>query len=368
MAKKKKRSSRVYWICLLIFGLIITAVCSFGLKLVWEYAEEYEASQSKNTLDAYVEELSKNLWDEGIAETVSSMPHEVQSDEEVAEHVKDMLKNGISYTRKSSSDDGSSINYSLRCNGNEFGVVTIAEDQSYADKVRFGMLPWKVESEEFNFDGLYSSVEVVIPRTFSVWLNDIKLGSEFIIEEGIRYDVLKNYYDEFEDLPSKVRYKFDNIIGTLDPVIKDEDGEVFVIDEARDDSQFIKPCSDEELARLSDFTAGFVVNYLKYTSGVLDPTYGYGLLKPYLKEGADLDNRMQAAMDGLSWAHTVSITVNSTVLNSAISLGDGFYMCDISANATTFAYGHGEVENESNMRVIVEENENGIEAISLELY
>ena len=368
MAKKKKTGSRIYWICLLVYGIILAVLAVMGLRLVWDYAGEYEAAQAKNVMDAYVDELSRNLWDEGIAETVSAMPHEVQSDEEVAEHVKEMLKNGISYVRKGTADNGDAILYSLRCNGNEFGTVKIVEDQSYADKVKFNMLPWKVASEEFDFSGLYSSVEVVIPRTFSLWLNDIKLGSEFIVEENIRYDVLENYYDEFDNLPSKVRYRFDNVIGTLEPVIKDEAGEIFIVDETKDDSQYITGCTEEELAELSEYTAGFVVNYLKYTSGVLDPTYGYGLLKPYLMEGADLDNRMQAAMDGLSWAHTVSITVNSSVLNSAISLGDGFYMCDITTNATTFAYGNGEVVNESNMRVIVKRTDDGIKAISLELY
>jgi hypothetical protein len=43
-------------------------------------------------------------------------------------------------------------------------------------------------------------------------------------------------------------------------------------------------------------------------------------------------------------------------------------MCDISSNATTFAIGHGEVDNNSNMRVIVVNNEGDIRAISLELY
>ena len=368
MAKKKKTGSRVYWVCLFIYGIILTVLAGMGLKLVWSYAEEYEAAQPNNVLDAYVTQLSENLWDEGIAETVSAMPHEVQSDEEVAEHVKELLKNGITYIRMGSDGNGDVVNYSLRCNGNEFGVVKIAEDESYADKVKFNMLPWKIMSEEFDFSGLYSSVEAVIPRTYSLWLNGIRLGSEYIVEENIPYDVLKDYYDEFENLPSKVKYKFDNVIGTLEPVIKDEAGEVFVIDETKDDSQYIKSCSEEELAELSEFTAGFVVNYLKYTSGVLDPMYGYGLLKPYLMENADLDSRMQAAMDGLSWAHTVSITVNSSVLNSAIALGDGFYMCDITSNATTFAYGSGEVVNESNMRVIVKRTDDGIKAISLELY
>lgn len=366
-SEKRKRSSRIYWICLIVYGVLISAAAAFALSMVWTYAEEYEGSRPNNTMDAYVAALSENLWGDGIADTISSMAHEVQSDDEVAGHVKNLLSNGISYVRKGG-DGMESIIYSLRCNGNEFGVVKLVEDDSNAESLKFGMLPWKVESEEFNFDGLYSSVEIVAPRTYQVYLNDVLLGEEYIVEEGIKYDVLEEYYDDFANLPTKVRYKYDNAIGELEFTVKDEYGEVFVIDETQDDSQFINPCSEEEMERLGEFAAGFVVNYLKYISGVTDPMYGYGKLLPYLVEGADLDQRMKNSMDGLSWAHTSSCTVNSVVLNSALSLGDGFYMCDISSNATTFAIGHGEVDNNSNMRVIVVNNEGDIRAISLELY
>ena len=367
-SEKRKRSSRIYWTCLIAYTVLITAAAVFALSMVWTYAEEYENSRPNNTMDAYVSSLSENLWGDGIQETVANMDHEVQSDEEVAEHVKQLLKSGISYVRKGSVDNSGSINYSLRCNGSEFGTVTLVEDESVADDIKFGMLPWKVASEEFDFNGLYGTVEIVVPRSYQVFLNDVKLGQEYIVEEGIHYDVLDSYYAYFSELPTKVKYQYDHAIGSLEFVVKDENGEIVVIDETQDDSQFINPCTDAELNRLSQFTAGFVVNYLKYTSGVVDPMYGYGILKDYLVLGADLDQRMLNAMDGLSWAHTVSINVNSSTLNSALSLGDGYYMCDISSSATTFAYGHGEVESISNMRVIVVDDGNTVKAISLELY
>lgn len=365
-ANSKKRGSELYAIFLLCWAVLLIAGAVYGLCLAWDYAEEYEASRPSRAMDAYVAELSENLMDEGIAETISAMPHEAQTDEEVAEIVRDMLSNGITYVRKSSEDG--SAHYSLRCGGNAFGDVTLVEDHSYDDSVRFGMLPWKVESESFDFQGLYSTIEIVVPRTYSVYLHELLLGSEYIVEENIPYDVLANYYDEFDGLPSKVRYRFENAIGPIYPSIYDENGVRFIVDPNRDDAQFITACSEDELARLAEFTAGFVVNYLKYTSGVLDPTYGYQQLQPYLLPDGDLDVRMRDARDGLSWAHTTSVKVNSAMLNSAIALGDGYYLCDITSSATTYAIGHGEVESISNMRVIVVNRNDDIRAISLELY
>ena len=64
--------------------------------------------------------------------------------------------------------------------------------------------------------------------------------------------------------------------------------------------------------------------------------------------------------------------MDSTLLNGALDLGeskgDHYYMLDITAKATTFATGKGEVENTSNMRVIARERNDDIRAVSLELY
>ena len=196
----------------------------------------------------------------------------------------------------------------------------------------------------------------------------MQLGAEHVVETGIPFDVLKNYYERYDGLPTKIRYRFDNIIGSIDPVILDEEGEVFVVDSTKDDSQFIKPCTPEKLERLAQFTAGFVDRYLRYTSGVVDPTYGYQRLQPYLLLGADLDNRMHDALDGLHWAHTSSINVESATLNGALALGDNYYILDITSVATTFASGKGETESVSNMRVIARERNDDIRAIFLEFY
>ena len=378
MANLKKRRGRMrYALALYIWGLLLLAGAIYGLMQVWKYAEAFEISRPASTMDSYVANLSRELWDEGIAETVAAMPHEVQSDEEVEECVRELLSSGnITYVRKGGGADR--VNYSLRCKGSEFGTITLVPDESAevsidTDKFPWRLLPWtlrpwRIESESFDFTGLYSSVEVEVPYDYSVWLNGVQLSRDYIVEENILYDVLEDYYGFYEEMPTKVRYRFDNVIGSVNPVIRDADGEIFIVDPNLDDSQFIKPCTEEELARLAEFSAGFAVNYLKYISGVTDPTYGYQRLSAYLMPGSDLDNRMKDAMDGLSWAHTSSITVDSSQLNGALALGEGFYLCDISATATTFAMGHGEVETVNNMRVIVLDRNNDVRAIHLKLY
>ena len=372
MARKKKNSGRkTYFICLSIYIILLIVASGFGLNLVWQYAEEYENSRVQNVVEEYVANLSENLWDDSIAETIANMPHEVQTDEECAEYVKEMLSSGITFNRSTSSEGGKVVIYDLRCNANVFGKLGLIEDESYADKVRFGMLPWKVFSEEFDFNALYTSVRVTGPESYEVYLYNVMLGPEYIVEEGIKYDVLEDYYDEFEGLPTKVKYEFDNVIGTVDTKILDDNGDVFVIDETKDDSQFIKDCSQEELNKLSDFMAKFLDRYFSFITGVGDPMYSYEQLAQYLELGSELDERCKVNMDGLSWSHTTSVRVDSTTLNGAVQLGDGFYLVDVSATTTVTYPGKsdtGEVSNDQSMKIIVKETADEIRAISLDKY
>lgn len=372
MARKKKSNGRkAYFICLSVYIVLLIAASCFGLSLVWQYAKEYENSRPLNVVENYVSHLQENLWDENIANTIANMPHEFQSDEECAAHVKELLSSGITYSRTASSDGGNVINYELRCNKNVFGKLSLIEDESYADDVRFGMLPWKVFNEEFNFDALYTSVRITVPRAYEVYLNDIKMGPEYIVEEGIHYDVLEEYYDQFEGLPTKVTYEYDKVIGTLEPKVLDESGNPVTIDESQSDAQFIKDCPAEELDKLSVFTVNFLDRYFRYICGVGDPMASYQQLAAYLELDAELDQRMKVAMDGLGWSHTSSVKVNSSQLNGAVELGDGFYLLDVSASTTVYYPGKGEtgeVNNDQNMKIIVKETAGDIRAISLELY
>jgi len=369
--KKKRRGGKIYAICLAVYTLLLAGAACYGLSFVWDYAEEYELSRPDRAMEAYVADLNENLWDDSISQTISDMPHEMQSDAECAEIVKDMLSNGLTYVRKAGSgneDEVESISYSLRCNGSEFGVITLMHDVSKEDEVKFGMLPWIVAKEEFDFTGLYSSVEVTVPESYTVKLNGKKLSKEYIVEDGIKYDVLEDYYEIHDGLPTKVTYRFENIFGTLEPEIFDEDDNPFVIDETLDDSQYIKDCSQNQLNKLSDFAKTFCTRYFEFTTGIYDPSYGYQRLLPYMKLGSDLDDRMKQALDGLSWANTSVLRMDSVTLNGAIDIGENYYIIDVTSQTTTVEPSRGEVVGVHNMKILVVDNVTDIRAITLDRY
>lgn len=373
MAKKRKSKvgTRVYWILLLVYTVLISAAAVFALKMVWTYADEYENARPNHVIDKYVEDFNRNHWVDGISEAIASMPHPAQTNEECEACVRDMLSDGVIAIRQGSTDGGNSIVYNLRCsNGNVIGKVTLEEDVSKIKDLQFkDLIPWRIRGAEFDFNALYTTVEVTAPKIYNVFLNDLLLGEEYIVEDNIHYDVLDEYYDDFPGLPTKAHYRFEQAIGTLEPVIKDNDGNVIVIDETQDDSQFIVPCADAMLVRLSDFSVKFTDRYLKFISGVGDPTSSYEALLPFMVKGTPFYDEMYDTLDDLvDYGHTASYRMDSCVMNGALDLGGGNYMCDVTANYTVFYPGRGEESGVVNLRIICVDNNDDIRAVSREQY
>lgn len=375
MSYRKTRNKIIYWALLILYTAALLALSVFALKTIWEFAERYEQSMPDDVIDGYIKTLNGDLWEQGLSDTMASMDHPYQTDEECRDVVMSMLNGDIYYVRTVSDDDNLDA-YSLRCGGSSFGTVYLTKDDTQKStfevlgkelELPWDLRPWKVYKQEFDLSGLYTSIQVTVPSTYYVQVNGVTLGPENIIEDGIQFDSLKAYYSVNPSLPTKCTYRADGIIGHLTPVILDEAGNEFVIDTTRDDSQFIKSCSEEELVYLNEFCAKFTELYLKFSSGIMgaNSANGYYSLAEYIVPGGDLDSRLKAALDGLSWAHTNAYRLDSYQLLGAIDLGGGFYVCEVLAETTAVTQANGEKHDVNQLKIIVFNNNGNLRALSL---
>jgi len=218
MSYRKTRNKIIYWALLILYTAALLAGSVFVLKTVWEFAERYEESMPDDVIDSYIATLNGDLWEQGLSDTMAAMEHPYQTDEECRDVVMGMLNGDIYHVRTVSDEEGLDA-YSLRCGGSSFGTVYLAKDET--KKATFEVLgrelelpwdlrPWKVYKQEFDLSGLYTSVQVTIPSTYSVQVNGVTLGAENIVEEGIQFDSLKAYYSVNPSLPTKCTYRADN--------------------------------------------------------------------------------------------------------------------------------------------------------------
>ena len=366
----------VYTLVLLAFTAVLALGAYTWLIRVNDYAEQYELSRPQKAVDAYLEELNRDRWNDGMQRAVQSMPHEAQSDEEIKAFVQSKLTDGVTAVRKAGATEAGTLSYTLRSGGREIGTMTIVEDQNYRGKVNldempwplvsrflpgileWGLKPWVLGSDSFDFSNLYSALEITVPSTYSVYLNGTPLGEEYIVARDIHYDVYEDYYTYLPTLPTKVTYRFDNVIGEVQTEIRDEDGNLVNIDPTQGDVQFIKPVDEETKARLMNLMQPFTEKYLIFRSGATDSGSALANLKPYIIPGSDIDRRAQNALDGLSWAHTSSFKLSDYKFNGVLPLANGIYICYVTATTDTYTYGKGEVTDVLDLSVIVYDDGN----------
>lgn len=372
MARNKSVSGTlIYTFFLLLYIFVLGAGIFYGLGKAWIFAEEYEEAIPSKVMDAYIADLNENLFDESVMQTIESMPHDYQTNEEVAALVQEMFSSELTYARTIGGDGENTIVYAVLCEDYPIGRVTTVRDQSRAAETEFGNLPWMIQREEFDFSGLYSSMQITVPQSYSVAINGRFLGADNLVETNIPYDVLAPYYKDHPNLPTKVTYRAEHLLGHVEPVIYDDLGNVTTIDPKRDDSQFIRPLDASIMARLEAFALGFSDPYLSYSSNVVNPDVGYANILPFLYPNGELAERLKLTKDGYQWAHTTSYRFEGAQLVNAVSLGDGYYSIEISAQTVITYPNKGEngvVRDNNGLRVLVFDYNGEFRAMSVERY
>ena len=384
--KKKEKVGRVIYAALLvIFAVMLIAVAVIGLNDWRKYLVAYEKSQPDVVVAEYVESLKSTEWKRQVSRAVENMEHPFQSNEECEAVINQMLGDTIQYRRATGGTQNKYI-YNVYCSGNPVGQFQIERDRSQINQIDIGLIelfsnsdtfwfiqnredlcPWKVTGDSFDISDFTftSSVSVTIPSNYSVQLNGKTVGTEYISESNIKYDVLEPYYNEYPGLPTKVKYSVNNIFGTLQPMIYDQMGKEFTVDPDKDDSQFMESCSAEEINALSEFAKAFVEPYARFT-GTKNIWGNYGDLKQYVKEGSELHKRMDLFIEGgADYMNFYAVTVDDVQVNSVYSLGGGFYVINVSYSTTNYA--DYKTVNETNMkRIIACWDDSGIMAVSVE--
>ena len=375
--KRRKRSgagTAIYVVILTLWILCLAAVCLYILSQIWAYASVYDETQVEPVIESYVADLRENLWDDDIAATVAAMPHPAQSNEEVRDLVREILRTDeISYTEKTGAVRSDSITYYLLCGESAFGEVTLTADTSKnlvenvnlpapvvgaLSKMGVAILPelypWKVAEEHFDFSGLYSSITVTAPKNYKVMLNGITLGEENIIESDIHFDNLEPYYYRYDNLPTKVTYKFDNILGHIDPVIYDEAGNIVTIDPEKDDSQFMTEVDAATMERLRTHINGFSDAYLHLSASTGDPNEPYRELLNYIEPDSEMDKTLKQIFLIGDWSHNSYYQYKGSEVINAWSISGNFYLVDYYARAVV-NQPVGTIDLERHLRSIVDD-------------
>lgn len=382
MAVSKKTKSTVgkivYAFFLLVYAFVLIVIVG-KILIDWnKYLNAYENSQYDSLVSRYMDNLKSTEWDSQVAAAVSTMPHPFQTNEECETVIHKMLGETLQYQRDGSRSNATCIVYNVYCNGNSVGQFQIEQDLDAQKNIDIGIFshifdtsnlcPWKITGDSFDISKFTftSSASITVPSNYVVKLNGKNVGSEYITETGIKYDILAKYYEEFPGLPTKVTYSVNNLIfGKLPFEVFDQNGNSFSIDPLKNDSQFMEECSAAEKSEMEAFAAAFAEPYARFT-GTKNIWGNYGELKKYVKAGSELLERMDLFIEGgADYMNFNSVVVSNVKTESVYSLGGGFYVINVSYDTTNYA--DYKTVSESNVKkIIVCKDESGILAVSVE--
>lgn len=360
----KKRSFVWFILGMFVYAAVALGGIYYGLKQLWVYMEAYENSRPDNTVNAYMQALTHDHIADLGQDVMDQIDLNLQSEEECRAYILDAISGGVTHAKKTKECTESRQVYVLRTGSTVIGEFAIEAQAPDA----YGFTPWETVEESFDFSYLIgSTVSMTVPHDHAVMVNGHQLGSEYIIEDKIIYEEIKDLYDSY-DMPYRVTYEAGPFLGEMEITSIDPQGNAVTFDENTDWSRFYHNCSDDEEKALTAFTEEYVKRYVAFTGSSKNTRYAtLDAVLEYMVSGSDLEKRMRDALDGLQFGQSKGDEVVSITYHHQIRLEEGKYLCDVTYEVDTTGK-KGVVRTSTNAKYIIVETKNGLKLESMSIY
>ena len=341
-----------------LYALLFLAAVSFGLAWFWQYIEAYENSRPLTTMEVFMAQLDVDAIPDTATNVYDAVDPYLQSSEESRAYVANTLSGGISYARRLSECTDQHTVYTLQSGGKTIGKVTLTAQEADA----FGFTPWVVTDVSYDFSHLLKKITtdtITVPCDYTVYLNGVKLTEDYIIKDHIEYELLADFYDDY-DLPYLVTYQSGPVLGESVLTVKDAQGNDVVIDEEADRSEYLHNCTELEISQLDAIVSDFVSSYVDFSSRKGGDSYAnYNDLCKYMVPKGELAKRMKEAIAGLSWVTDRHAELTALQITHYVNIGSGRYLCDVTYDVDTSNYS-GSIHVTNHAKLIILETDSGL--------
>ena len=320
--------SKSFGLFCLKYAMLVLCIGALLLLLLTRFLSDYEHTRVETAVAEYTDSFNSEYLRPRAGEFLKNIDSNIQDADEAYGYIEDLISEGISCRKNVKLTSDYAFVYDILAKGQIIGQINLIQDEVLS----LGMQTWKVESDEFDFSFLLADGKsVTIPSDYSVYADEYLLDSEYIAEEAIAYEELEVYSEYSSELPFKVTYSIGNYIGDIPLLIYDRNGE-YVSTDSTDgcETGFLDNCSESEKEELNEFIAAFINAYNNFSSSHIRNAEGYyWQLDKYMLTGSDVQVRTYASIDGLLWSLNRAMELKSVTVNSFVSLGSGYYMCDV---------------------------------------
>ncbi len=353
MTKKRNRSARRFALGMIVYALTFIVFLALGLRVFWGYIDVYEKSQPNHAIDSYIQSFDSAHIRALSADFVSSLDHELQSEEDSYELIENLFKGDLRYSKNSVESTEDRLVFAIHSDGRLLGTMALNKSGSGADTV------WTVSDERFDFSDLRRSAEILAPAEWKVFCGGRELGEDYVTETGIRYPSMEEAYDYGFSLPTLVRYEIGNYIGEPEISALDADGNEAQLQDDPGAYTLADRCTAEVRTRMADFTGRFLPLYIAFMSNTNHNAYdNYARVHPYLLPGSDLESRFYNAIVGQTWSHSKGDVLHDVVVNGVFEISGDKYLIDVDYQVDTTGNA-GTVTSGAGMLIVAEDQGTG---------
>lgn len=212
----KAKSGRGWRRFLLIYALSLLLIGAVGCVTLYKYLAAYEASRPDPVMDALMAETSADEWCAYIHDDFCAALSKFEDKDELFQGYADAVLKNANYTyRKERGDNADGVPvYVVRAGATDLCRVSLSAKESAG----FGMSVRQVGNIEscFKVDNLQSvAVEIDAPADQKIYLNNIELDAEYIINDQVVCPDMTDLEQRFDEHTYFVRYRVAPLYGNI---------------------------------------------------------------------------------------------------------------------------------------------------------
>lgn len=363
MRQRKKGKWLQFSIFMVFYAIFALILASVGLKILWDYCDNYERSLPSHKMDEYIASLTETKIKRIAVDFVATLDHNVQSEEDSYSEIVKCFFGGINYRRISAESNADSIRYAVFKDEQKLGTVTLKRNPEEK-----GEKTWTVSDEEYDFSFLIHSQRFIVPEHWVVMCGNRRLGVQYIIDPMVEYPFLSDFYGKSFPMPHLAEYEIGNYVGDPKITYYDADGvqqPPVVFTDGRDQLQRSSGATYRKIEAFTDTFVPLYINCLANTTRAA--TLNYYQILPYIVPDSEIDMRLKGAIPGQVFAQSNATTINELRIHDILYLGMTYYIVDLSFGVNTYS-AKGVSNTETNMYLAVEVDEDTVKAVMGVLY
>jgi len=364
-AKSGKRGLSRFAKGMLIYAIVFLAIALAGLAVLWDFMEEYEYSRPGTAIHGYMQNLTEEHICDLSQELIDQIDSNIQPPQQARAYIMDAIGEITCAKKVRESTSGRQV-FVLRTGETVIGEFSIVTGEAG----KYGFTPWILESESFDVSALNlfgSAYQVTVPSDHTVTVNGYVLDERYITAAKVPYEPIEDYYADY-DIPYRVTYAVQPVLGEMDAVITDPDGNEVTFDENTDWTPYFHNCTAEEKEQLDAFIQAFVEAYTSFTGSSSGSRHVYyKRLMAHVLPDTDFADRLYEAIEGLAFGQTQGNKVVSITTHHQVRLAEDTYLSDVTYEVDTIGH-KGTVRTTTNAQIIAVRTDKGLMAEIMRVY